>query len=206
MRGWPGPAGLVRPEQVHGIAVATPGATGRLEPEQADAVLAAAGGPPVAVVTADCVPILVGAPGGQAVGAIHAGWRGLAAGVIGAALAEWQRRFGGVDALVAAIGPHAGRCCYEVDAPVRDAFEGVDTSVRRRAFTASRPGHWMADLGLLAREALRTAGLAAERVGMVEGACTICDGDRFESFRRDGAAAGRLVHAVTPRGAASDPA
>jgi len=198
VRGWPGPEGLVRPEQVHGVAVAIAEPGGSLAPRTADAVLSHAGGPPVGVVTADCVPILLGAPGGARVGAIHAGWRGLAAGVIATALAEWRGRFGELKGVVAAIGPHAGPCCYEVDAPVRDAFSGLEPSVHTRAFAPSRAGHWMADLGLLARVALVGAGLDEAGVGVIEGACTICDADRFESYRRDGAAAGRLVHAVTP--------
>ncbi len=206
VRGWLGPAGLVRPVQVHGVAVAHPDAAGELVPKEADAVLSPAGGPPVAVVTADCVPVLVAAPRGAAVGAIHAGWRGLAAGVIGEALAEWRRRFGALDGVVAAIGPHARACCYEVDAPVRDAYAHVDARLHARAFSPSRPGHWMADLAALARAALCEGGLDPARVGEVDGACTICDAARFESFRRDGAAAGRLVHAVRPAVAPVGPA
>jgi YfiH family protein len=210
VRGWRGPEGLVRPRQVHGVAVAWAGADRAVEPETADAVLAEAGGPPVAVVTADCVPILVGAEGGRRVAAIHAGWRGLAAGVIGAAFAEWRRRFGDEERLYAAIGPHAGACCYEVDAPVRAAFDAFGAATLARAFASSRPGHWMLELAVLARAALVEAGLDEGDLGVVEDACTICHPGRFESYRREGAAAGRLVHAVTPRpapdGPANDPA
>jgi len=184
---------------LHGIVVATPGPEGVLEPEAADAVLSGAGGPPVGVVTADCLPILLASVDGRRVGAIHAGWRGLAAGVIGEALAVWADLWGGPDGVAAVIGPHAGPCCYEVDAPVRDAFDPAPVDVRDAAFTASRPGHWMLDLSILAREALRRAGLVHDEVAATAGTCTICDADRFESFRRDGAAAGRLVHAIGPR-------
>lgn len=201
LRGWPGPAGLALPRQVHGTAVAWPDQRGRLAPEEADAVLSNAGGPPVGVVTADCLPILLASSDGRCVGAIHAGWRGLAKGVIGAALAVWQQRWGSLKGVAAVIGPHAGVCCYEVDAPVFDAFEGLealDGEAWGAAFRPARPGRWMCDLAVPARFELRRAGIADALVGATEGTCTICGGDRFESFRRDGAAAGRMVHAVTP--------
>lgn len=200
VRGWVGPPGLVRPRQVHGTTVVVVGPGGGvLEPDAADAVLSTSGGPPVGVVTADCVPILLGSRDGRAVGAIHAGWRGLAAGVIEAAIARWQHRHGTLEGVCAVIGPHAGACCYEVDAPVFDAFTGLAAEIRNAAFRASRPGHWMFDLAPPARDALRRAGIDEAAIGATEGTCTICDPARFESYRRDGAAAGRLVHAVTPR-------
>jgi len=201
VKGWPGPAGLVRPRQVHGVAVATISAGGGLEPEAADAVLAGQGEPPVGVVTADCVPILLASRDGGCVGAIHAGWRGLAAGVVDSALAAWQVRWASTEGVAAVIGPHARACCYEVDAPVERAFLEVEATIREPAFTASRPGHWMLDLSLLTRAALRRGGIGAADIGEVEGACTVCNPDLFESFRRDGEGAARLVHAITPRAA-----
>src|SRR5262245_7368384 len=112
-RGDEPPAGLLRPRQVHGAAVARaqdcPGGV------EADAVVAATAGPPIGVVTADCVPILAASADGRAVAAIHAGWRGLAAGVIGAGI-DALRRAAPRAALRAVIGPHIGLCCYEIDA------------------------------------------------------------------------------------------
>jgi len=206
VRGWPGPRGHVRPRQVHGTGVAVPGDGGRLSPAEADAVLSAAGGPPVAVVTADCVPILVATEGGRHVAAIHAGWRGLAAGVIEAAVRGLEHRGVAPGALVAVIGPHARVCCYEVDAPVRSAFERWSEPASRRAFRDRRPGHWMLDLASLAEIALARAGLDPAGIGQIENACTVCGGDRFESYRRDGGRAGRMVHAVTPADAVTAPA
>lgn len=198
VRGWPGPSGLVRPRQVHGIGVVAAREVDASTPVEADAVLSEAGGPPVGVVTADCVPILLGTEGGRHVAAIHAGWRGLAAGVIESAVAGLARRGADTGALVAAIGPHARACCYEVDAPVRAAFAHVPASACGRAFRDRRPGHWMLELSVLTEEALIRAGLSEASIGQIEGACTVCGGERFESYRRDGPSAGRLVHAVIP--------
>jgi YfiH family protein len=201
VKGWLGPAGLVRPVQVHGHAVARVARHGDAEPAEADAIWSQSGGPPVAVVTADCVPILVASPAGERVAAIHAGWRGLAAGVIEAGIAAISPDAAASGQLVAAIGPHAGACCYEVDAPVRDAFAGFGADVGAAAFRDAGPGHWMCDLAVLARAALVRAGLLPAHVGVLEGACTVCDPGRFESYRRDGGAAGRLVHAIAPAAA-----
>jgi len=170
--------------------------------EAADAVLSGQDEPPVGVVTADCVPILLASRDGGCVGAIHAGWRGLAAGVVDSALAAWRVRWASTEGVAAVIGPHARACCYEVDAPVERAFHEVEATIGEAAFTESRPGHWMLDLSLLTRAALRRAGIDAADIGEVEGACTVCNPDLFESFRRDGERAARLVHAITPRAAA----
>lgn len=205
VKGWPGPAGLVRPTQVHGCRVAHVGTGGEAEPAAADAVWSAQGGPPVAVVTADCVPILAASPNGELVAAIHAGWRGLAAGVIEAGIAALADAGADPARLVAAIGPHASACCYEVDAPVRDAFAPIGSTLVEAAFLEAGPGHWLCDLSLLARAALERAGLAPENLGALEGACTVCEPERFESHRRDGAASGRLVHAIAPRAASGGP-
>jgi copper oxidase (laccase) domain-containing protein len=142
------------------------------------------------------VPILLAAPGARVVAAVHAGWRGLAAGVVEAALCELAAAGARPEALVAAVGPHIGACCYEVDEPVlgplRARFGGrLDAATR-----ATRPGHARLDLGALVREDLLRA-LAPEAVGAFPGACTRCDAERFESHRRDGARAGRMVHWVS---------
>lgn len=201
VKGWAGPAGLVRPVQVHGVAVAVVASDSSAAPEEADAIVSETGGPPVGVVTADCVPILVAAADGGRVAAIHAGWRGLAAGVIEAAVARLAGPDGTAGGFAAVIGPHAGPCCYEIDAPVRDAFAAAEAPVLARAFRPSRPGHWMLELSCLVRAALERSGVPAADVGSVDGACTVCDPARFESYRRDGSAAGRLVHAIRPGGA-----
>ncbi|MBW2576576.1 MAG: polyphenol oxidase family protein [Deltaproteobacteria bacterium] len=198
LRGFAELADLRCPRQVHGVAVATAAqcAERDLAPE-ADAVISEEIGVRIAVVTADCLPILLAGDRGRAVAAIHAGWRGLAAGVIGAGLAALRDRLGKSERVTAVIGPHIGNCCYEVDEPVLAALELHFSEILPRALRQTRPGHAQLDLGLLAREALRAAGVERERIGYLEGACTACDAERFYSYRRDGPETGRLVHFIS---------
>jgi len=204
VRGATAPARLVRPRQVHGMAVAQVRA-GVAAPSEADAIVCTTPGLAIAVVTADCVPILVATRDGGAVAAIHAGWRGLAAGVVQAGIAALRVAAPGA-ALVAATGPCIGACCYEIDAPVVEALAARFGDALAPALAATRPGHHRVDLAALVHAALRRAGLEASAIGALAGACTHCDPARFHSYRRDGAGAGRLVHHVaarrvdTPRG------
>jgi YfiH family protein len=196
LRGAHEPAGTLRPKQVHGTAVARArGADAALG--EADAVVCAAPGLAVAVVTADCVPILLAAPGARLVAAVHAGWRGLAAGVIEAALAALRDAGAGAE-LAAAVGPHVGACCYEVDEPVLERLRARFGAALDAAAAPTRAGHARVDLGALARADLLRA-LAPDAVGGFAGACTRCDAARFESHRRDGASAGRMVHWIRAR-------
>ena len=98
------------------------------------------------------------------------------------------------------IGPHIGRCCYEVDAPVLDELGARYRDGLHEALEPSRPGHHRLDLGRLARDALLHAGLADTDVGQLPEACTFCDPEHFHSYRRDGPRAGRMVHFVSPDG------
>ena len=188
-------------KQVHGtnVSVAT---ESRATDEPADAVVTCVGGVSVGIVTADCVPILVASENGIGVAAIHAGWRGLAAGVIEAGV-EKLRAEAGQRSLVAAIGPAARGCCYEIDEPVwlgLGARYGValeDEAILR----PTEPGHAMLDLAALAARALEKCGLKTTKIGYTHCLCTICSPDRFESFRRDGATAGRLRHYIRSKAA-----
>jgi YfiH family protein len=200
VRGLAPPSGLRRPQQVHGARVAQASACAGARPPQADAIVSALPGVPVGVVTADCVPILVAAEGGAAVAAIHAGWRGLANGVIAAGIEALRGEAGRDARLVAAVGPHIGGCCYEVDDPVLTALEPVFGGDLAAALRPARSGHAWLDLGRLARAALLRAGLAPSALGQLPGACTRCDPVRFHSYRREGAAAGRLHHHIAARG------
>jgi hypothetical protein len=196
VRGARSPANLVLTRQVHGARIATEDECAGPSWLAADGIVGVTPGVPVAVVTADCVPILLADVGGTAVAALHAGWRGLAAGVIAAGVAALGRLVGGPSPLVAAVGPHIGPCCYEVDAPVIDALREGEVPALEAALRPTRPGHAALDLGRIAREALLAAGLARDFVGALPGACTHCDPERFHSYRRDGPAAGRLVHYI----------
>jgi len=199
MRNSTPPADLRRPNQVHGARIVAASACGGPARPDADGIVSAAPGVRVAVVTADCVPILLAAPGGLAVAALHAGWRGLAAGVVAAGVAALAERGPAPSGAVATIGPHIGPCCYEIDDSVIAALRPQFGGGLDAALTPTRPGHARLDLGALTREALIAAGLVAAAVGSLRDACTRCDADRFHSYRRDGAAAGRLVHFIAAR-------
>lgn len=170
-------------QQVHGATVIRAEHVARTEPK-ADAAIAMRPGVVCAVTVADCLPILVATP--AAVAAIHAGWRGLAAGVIESTLAGLAGCGEPLVWLGAAIGPKV----YEVGAEVHAAFLRRDATLAS-VFNATRPGHWLLDLYAAARVRLRCAGVPAERI-FGGGLCTYSDATRFFSFRRDGAT-GRMA-------------
>ena len=144
----------------------------------------------VGIVTADCVPLLIADRDSRLVAAVHAGWRGSAAQIARRAI-ETLREACAIpaEALVVALGPHIGACCYEVDAPVRAAIADA------AAFApAVRAGHFQLDLYALNRGQLLSAGVPAAQIEKV-GGCTMCDPASYPSFRRDGAS-GRMLHYV----------
>lgn len=192
------PALLVRARQVHGRGVlrVAPGDVGLLG--DGDALVSDLPGVPIGVVTADCVPILIATPSGV-VSAVHAGWRGLAAGVIGAAIERLATLANEVERAVAVIGPHVGARCYEVDEPVVEALEARFGAATAGALRATRPGHFEIALGEIAALDLVRAGLARERIATIDDACTACDAERFHSYRRDGPGGGRLFHFIAAR-------
>ena len=195
-RGAVAPDGTLRAKQVHGNTVARLEGGFGVSPTEADALLSRDPNQAVAIVTADCVPILLASANGQCVAAVHAGWRGLVCGIIPAAIAalsEW-----GFTELRAAIGPHARACCYEVDAPVLEALEGPFGSGVAEAIRPGRPGHAWLDLQTLALQALSEGGIGEERCGTASALCTVCRPELFDSFRREGDRAGRLIHWVRP--------
>ncbi len=165
--------------QVHGIAVADADAARRAgaEPE-ADAAVARSAGTVCAVLIADCMPVLLADEAGSVVAIAHAGWRGLVAGVVEAALAAMQAP---PEAVIAWLGPAIGARVYEVGAEVREAFLARDAAAAR-AFTPGRPGRWLLDLYAVARQ--RLARCAVRRV-YGGSYCTYADSERFFSHRRD---------------------
>ncbi|MAG33667.1 MAG: multi-copper polyphenol oxidoreductase [Deltaproteobacteria bacterium] len=190
------PENTTFPVQVHGIAVAEASADRRVENEEADAVVCAVPGRSVGIVTADCLPILAAGADGSAVLAIHAGWRGLAAGVIEAGIRALRTRSQTAE-LVAALGPAARGCCYEVDGPVEAALAERYSADLEGVLVPGRPGRHQLDLPLLAARILAGLGVEPTRIGTAHRVCTICDADRFESYRREGASAGRLRHFIS---------
>lgn len=195
-RGSQAPENTAFSRQVHGTRVIEVGdRRGALE-QDGDALVSSSPGASVGVVTADCVPILAASADGRAVAAIHAGWRGLAAGVIEAGVEALRRQAGAGQALVCAVGPSARGCCYEVDAPVIEGLRVRYARPLEEVLEPTSPGHYRLDLALLASRVLEGVGFAADQIGVDVRRCTICDPDHFESFRRDGSAAGRLRHFV----------
>ena len=162
--------------QVHGTAVRPAGDTAPLE---ADAAVAREPGATVAVLTADCLPILLCAQNGAEIAAIHAGWRGLAAGIVGATLANMQTPPG---RLLAWLGPAISQPAFEVGEEVRAAFIAGDAGADV-CFLPNERGRWQADLYALARRQLEAAGVGAVHGGSL---CTVGDRERFFSYRRDG--------------------
>lgn len=164
--------------QVHGIDVVDLDVDDSGLPE-GDASITRQPGCVCAVLTADCLPVLFCDATGTRVAAAHAGWRGLAAGVLETTVAAM-----GIPGkeILAWLGPAIGPQSFEVGEEVYQAFVAEDANTVS-AFRDSRPGHWFADLYQLARMRLNRAGVTAVYGG---GYCTFEDRERFFSFRRDG--------------------
>ncbi len=186
------PADPVWLTQVHGAAVCDADAAGTLprSARVADAVVARRAGTVCAVQCADCLPVLLTDRQGSVVAAVHAGWRGLAAGVIEAALAAMRAAPADVCAW---LGPAIGPRAFEVGADVLAAHCAGDPGAAE-GFAPHGEGKWLADLDALARRRLRRAGVAAIHGG---GRCTVNEPARFYSYRRDGpAATGRMASLI----------
>lgn len=177
--------------QVHGNGVVIHDGAVRGVPE-ADAAVAFAPGRVLAVLTADCLPVAFASADGSRVGIAHAGWRGLAGGVLEATIDALRVP---PQDLVAWLGPAIGPDAFEVGDEVRAAFVGPDAGAAAH-FVANARGRWQADLAALARRRLAAAGLVR-----VAGAapCTHADPARFYSFRRD-SVTGRLATLVWAAG------
>lgn len=173
--------------QVHGtdvVRVDGPGPGPGVEPT-ADAAVTDTPGTVLAILTADCLPVVFAADDGREIAAAHAGWPGLSAGMLEATVAAMRTAPG---RLIAWIGPAAGPERYEIGAEVRDRFLAHDARAER-AFVPTRPGHWRVDLPAIAR--MRLAEVGVERVHGGD-LCTMSDPARFFSHRRD-ARTGRMA-------------
>lgn len=166
--------------QVHGVTVLD-AAQVRNAP-QADASFTTQSGVVCAIMTADCLPILFADTEGRAVGAAHAGWRGLAAGIVENTVAAM--RDAGAGELRAWLGPAIGPQQFEVGEDVVQAFVAKDVAMQT-AFKviADRPGKYLADIYQLARQTLAKLGVTQVSGG---NACTVSESEKFYSFRRDG--------------------
>lgn len=183
-------------KQVHGArAVRSAEASGA---EEADIVLWVDGDPPhrvPSVRTADCVPILIADRAGRAAAAVHAGWRGTAAGAAARAV-EALARFGvEPGSLVAALGPAILGCCYEVGPLAAEAVSDAAGGAGGVARGSPREGRFLLDLHAANRWQLEGSGVEREAIHVAPW-CTHCRPDLFFSYRRDGAAAGRMMASI----------
>jgi YfiH family protein len=188
------PERLFERSQVHGSAVYTVRSgelPERVREGQSDALIAEAGtGAAVGVRVADCVPVLIADTKSGAVAAVHAGWRGVVAGVVTATLDAMR---GEREGFIAAIGPSIGPCCFEVgDEVASQLAEAVgDGLVLRRAPQKPHVDLWRAVEMQLYRAGVRTI----DTLGL----CTMCDRDQWFSFRRDGAKSGRMLGVIVAK-------
>jgi YfiH family protein len=198
-RPWPalGAAGIAPDDvryarQVHGAVCLDgdrggPGLVGT-----GDALYTTARGRPLAVFTADCVPLVIVDPVRPALGLAHAGWRGTVQGIAGRLISTLVDRAGArPERLRAAIGPSIGPCCYEVDEPVTGPLRAAFPEVWTRWVRPGRPGKWWLDLWAANAWQLEAAGVPPDGVWSLR-LCTSCRADLFYSYRREGLA-GRLA-------------
>ena len=151
----------------------------------ADAAVTSTPGVVLAILTADCLPVVFADNAGAQIGAAHAGWRGLANGVLESTVAAMHAP---ARELIAWLGPAAGPQAYEIGEEVFGAFVSRDAAAAS-AFVATRPGHWRVDLYQLAHQRLAALGITRVHGG---GLCTISDPQCFYSHRRD-ARTGRMA-------------
>lgn len=184
---------VVRVRQVHGGVVHVASSHVEHQVIDADAVVITSRTLVASVRVADCVPVLMADTANHLVAAVHAGWRGTAAGVV----AETVRAIAalGVPAerLVAVVGPSIGPCCYQVGANVHDEMHAVWPNAG--GWFVSDEDRWRLDLWRANRDQLVSAGVLAANVH-VAGLCTAHGLDRWYSHRQEGAETGRMVAAI----------
>lgn len=172
--------------QVHGVRVVH--ADEAEDAPEADASWTRTPGVVCAVMTADCLPVILADRRGRIVAAVHAGWRSLAAGILQETVRTLRAELPDAD-LAAWFGPRIGADDFEVGADVIEAMK-VHLPEAGKAFRTVGEGRCLCDLALLARMALESAGVPAEAVSDC-GLSTVADAGRFYSFRRDGERSGR---------------
>lgn len=189
-------------EQVHGTMVfdADPGVAGATDLNQvpvADAAITTRSDTVLAVLTADCLPVVLASSDGSALGIAHAGWRGLAAGVLEKTLEGLRGKTGDAVEWYAWVGPAISQAHFEVGADVLDAFTRQDPACAGYFQPKGEKGKWLADLPAIARHRLQRAGLS--KIGL-SGECTYSRPDLYYSYRR-ASTTGRLATLawLTPR-------
>ncbi len=181
---------IVRATQVHGTRAVlvreSPPAGAVEDAGECDALATGLPGVALAVQTADCVPIVLASQG--AIAAVHAGWRGTAGNAAAAGVRALAQIGAAASSLRAWLGPSIGVCCYEVGGEVAAQFAGEH-------LRASCGGRFHLDVAAVNRAQLEAAGVPPGRISVHSG-CTKCGGEKYASYRRDGAAAGRMIGLV----------
>lgn len=173
--------------QVHGTRVLD--ADAPIDSNEADASVTARPGRVLAAMAADCLPVVITDTQSRVLGVAHAGWRGLAGGVLEATLAALRERAPDAQGWRAWVGPGIGPAAFEVGEEVREAFVASDADAGLAFFPHDTdPGKWWADLFALAQRRLARAGV--EEI-VVSGRCTASEPETFFSHRRDGGVTGR---------------
>ena len=187
---------LVTPRQVHGsdiLVINEPNDDfSHFLSVEGDAVITNQPNVMIGVCVADCTPILLCDPEKRVIAVVHAGWKGTAAKLVSKTVAGMESEFGSVPSrLHAAIGPCIQKCCYEVDEPVRKAFQqgGIDWD---SCTELKSPGKWQLDLGAANRQLLLMAGLSDHLIQLSE-QCVCCHSELFFSYRRDKDESGRQM-------------
>jgi purine-nucleoside/S-methyl-5'-thioadenosine phosphorylase / adenosine deaminase len=177
---------FARPVQTHGNWVHAVTAANAHERPEGDGMVTASAGVAVAVLTADCVPVLLADESRGVVGALHAGWRGTIANIARAGVVAMTRLGAAPGSIRAALGPSIGPCCFEVDRELAERFAREIAGAARHA-RPGRPGKAYLDLRAIVRDQLIAAGLNAGMIQSV-GPCTGCESASFFSRRAAGGA------------------
>jgi polyphenol oxidase len=207
------PSQLRKMHQVHGCTTVTAASEKPMESPEADGVMTDERGVALVVRVADCVPLLMADPRTGAVAAVHAGWRGTAAGIAAAAVRRLQQQYGSKpEDIVAAIGPSIGACCYQVGPEVRAAFSSMQTPTSTSTPTVTpvdvdawftpdphRGDRLRFDGCAANRDQLIAAGLNPANVHVAR-LCTMTHLSHFYSYRAEGAGTGRLLGVIRRAG------
>jgi polyphenol oxidase len=181
---------VARLSQVHGKLVRQVDATHFGARREVEGMVTATPGLALCIFTADCVPILMVDAERRVAGALHAGWRGTLAGIVGEGVRAMVASGARLSAIRAALGPSIGLCCFEVDAGLAENFASQVAGSSRHT-RAGKPGKAYLDLRAILRDQLEREGLEAESITNV-GPCTRCANDRYFSRRANGGATSGL--------------
>jgi YfiH family protein len=198
-----GPERICCARQVHGRGVLVlneQALAAHVQQQEADAVISLHPQQAAGVRTGDCVPVLLADTASGAVAAVHAGWRGVAADVVGVAVERLKSVVDSHGEVVAAIGPHISSAAFEVS---RDVAEQLGACSQDRNVVTRVAGKWHVDLARIVRGQLRAAGVPVRCIERV-GGCTATHAELYFSYRRDGPQSGRHLSAIVARPACRD--